>query len=309
LILTPEFTLPFSWKNWYEQDMNDKKKYDLAYSSCPNDTFIFKGIARGLVNTRGMDFNIVLEDVETLNQKAARGVYDITKLSFAALGNLLDTYALLRTGAALGMGCGPLIISLPDQTLSDKSRQVIAVPGMGTTAYHLFRFYMEDRFPRTQTTIIPMPFERIMPAVMEKRADFGVIIHEGRFVYQNMGLVMQADLGQWWEDKTFLPIPLGCIAVKRTMDPQKALAIQTLIGESIHHGFLHPTAGDSYIREYAQEMAADVIQQHITLYVNEYSKDIGDRGTTAVSTFFEYAAKAGLMKKSSYPLFACPKDD
>lgn len=292
--------------------MKPKKPYDLAYSSCPNDTFIFKGIAKHLIDTRGMDFNIMLEDVETLNQNAAKGAYDITKLSFAALGNLLDKYALLRTGAALGLGCGPLIISLPNRTLSDKGKctpgkQVIAVPGLGTTAYHLFRFYMEDLFPKVETTIIPMPFERVMPAVMEKRADFGVIIHEGRFVYQKMNLEMRADLGQWWEDKTSLPIPLGCIAVKRSMDPARALAIQTLIGESIDHGFLHPTLGDAYIREYAQEMEADVIQQHIGLYVNEFSKDLGEIGTTAVTTFFEYAAKAGLMKKSPHPLFACPK--
>jgi len=304
--------------------MKTEKTYDLAYSSCPNDTFIFKGIAKKLIHTRGINFNIVLEDVETLNQNAARGAYDITKLSFAALGNLLDKYALLRTGAALGMGCGPLVISLANRTLDDKGvnrrqdnkggcpggiqeKQRIAIPGLGTTAYHLFNFYIKDKFPNIETTIIPMPFERIMPAVMEGKADFGVIIHEGRFVFQNMGLEMKADLGQWWEDKTSLPIPLGCIAVKRDMDPAQALEIQTLIRESIDHGFLHPTMGDEYIRCHAQEMEEDVIQQHIELYVNEFSKDIGEKGTTAVTTFFEYAARAGLMKKTSYPLFACPR--
>jgi len=276
--------------------MNKKKTYDLAYSSCPNDTFIFKGIAKKLIDTRGLAFNIVLEDVETLNQNAAKGAYDITKLSFAALG----------------IGCGPLVISLPDRTLddkgkNDKNKQVIAVPGLGTTAYHLFRFYMNDLFPEIETIIIPMPFEKIMPAVIEKKTDFGVIIHEGRFVYQNMNLEMKADLGQWWEDKTSLPIPLGCIAVKRDMDPATALEIQTLIRKSIDHGFLHPTMGDDYIRGHAQEMEMDVIQQHIGLYVNEFSKDIGDKGTCAVTTFFEYAARAGLIQPSPYPLFAGPK--
>jgi 1,4-dihydroxy-6-naphthoate synthase len=285
--------------------MKIKKTYDLAYSSCPNDTFIFKGIAKHLIDTRGLAFNIVLEDVETLNQNAARGTYDITKLSFAALGNLLDKYALLRTGAALGMGCGPLIISLPNRHLDDKTTKVIAVPGLGTTAYHLFRFYMDDLFPNTRTTIIPMPFERVMPAVMNGSADFGVIIHEGRFVYQNMNLEMKADLGQWWEDKTSLPIPLGCIAVKRSMAPDLALEIQTLIRESIDHAFLHPTLGEAYILEHAQEMEKKVIQQHIGLYVNEFSKDIGETGTTAATTFFEYATRAGLMPASSHPLFAC----
>lgn len=287
--------------------MKIKKTYDLAYSSCPNDTFIFKGVAKHLIDTRGLAFNIVLEDVETLNQNAARGTYDITKLSFAALGNLLDKYALLRTGAALGMGCGPLIISLPDRHLEDRSAQAIAVPGLGTTAYHLFRFYMADLFPNTKTTIIPMPFERVMPAVANGSADFGVIIHEGRFVYQKMNLEKRADLGQWWEDKTALPIPLGCIAVRRSMDPEQAREIQTLIRESIDHAFLHPTLGEAYIREHAQEMEEQVIQQHIGLYVNEFSKDIGETGTTAVTTFFEYAARSGLMPSSSHPLFACPQ--
>lgn len=287
--------------------MKIKRTYDLAYSSCPNDTFIFKGVARHLIDTRGLAFNIVLEDVETLNQNAARETYDITKLSFAALGNLLDKYALLRTGAALGMGCGPLIISLPNRHLNDKRTQVIAVPGLGTTAFHLFQFYMKDLFPTTKTTLIPMPFERIMPAVVNGSADFGVIIHEGRFVYQNMNLEKRADLGQWWEDKTALPIPLGCIAVKRSMAPDLALEIQTLIRESIDHAFLYPTLGESYILEHAQEMEKRVIQQHIGLYVNEFSKDIGETGITAVTTFFEYAARAGLMPVPSHPLFACPK--
>jgi 1,4-dihydroxy-6-naphthoate synthase len=143
--------------------------------------------------------------------------------------------------------------------------------------------------------------------VIKERADFGVIIHEGRFVYQNMNREMRADLGQWWEDKTSLPIPLGCIAVKRTMDPDQALAIQTLIGASIDHGFLHPTLGEEYIRKYAQEMEEKVIQQHIGLYVNDFSRDLGDKGTLAVTTFFEYAARTGLIQRPSYPLFACPK--
>jgi len=181
------------------------------------------------------------------------------------------------------------------------------VPGLGTTAYHLFKFYMDDLFPGVETVVIPMPFEKIMPAVVEKKADFGVIIHEGRFVYQDMNLEMKADLGQWWEKKTSLPIPLGCIAVRRSMDPGDALEIQTLIRESIDHGFLHPVAGYDYIRGHAQEMEENVIQQHINLYVNDFSRNLGDKGACAVATFFEYAAGAGLMQPASHALFACPK--
>jgi len=223
--------------------MKPNQTYKLAFSSCPNDTFIFKAIARQLIDLHGYCFDIVLEDVETLNQKAAKGTYDITKLSFAAFGSLVQTYALLRTGSALGLGCGPLIISLPGRSLDDKTKPVIAVPGMGTTAYHLFRLYVDDKYIDMDASIIPMPFEKIMPAVIERKADFGVIIHEGRFVYPDMGLELKADLGLWWEDKTFLPIPLGCIAIKRDIDSAIACDIQKLIGKSIDHAFLNLCPG------------------------------------------------------------------
>lgn len=285
--------------------MEKNRTYHLAFSSCPNDTFIFKAIARRLIDLHGYCFDIVLEDVETLNQKAAKGTYDITKLSFAALGSLGDQYALLRTGAALGMGCGPLIISLPRRSLTDKKKPVIAVPGMGTTAYHLFQFYVDDLCDRFSATIQPMPFEQIMPAVRGKKADFGVIIHEGRFVYQRMGLELIADLGLWWEEKTALPIPLGCIAIKRDIDPAVACDIQRLIRQSIDHAFLYPGMADDYIKNHAQEMDNDVIQQHIGLYVNDFSRNIGTLGEKAITTFFKKAWDSGLIEKSRLSLFAC----
>lgn len=281
-------------------------QYSLAYSSCPNDTFIFKGIAKELIDTRGMNFTIALEDVETLNQNADHERYQITKLSFAALGSLLDRYALLRTGAALGKGCGPLVISLPGRKIKDLQKPVVAVPGMGTTAYHLFCFYMADAFPGVEFETIPMPFEQIMPAVIEKKADVGVIIHEGRFIYQDQGFEMIADLGQWWEESTGLPIPLGCIAVHRDIPAGTACKIQTLVRESIDHGFANPKLARDYIKTHAQEMADHVIDQHINLYVNEFSKDIGDLGTRAVLAFFEHGAKAGLIPPvNPDTLFAC----
>ncbi|WP_299981407.1 1,4-dihydroxy-6-naphthoate synthase [Desulfobacula sp.] len=285
--------------------MKPNQTYSLAYSSCPNDTFIFKAIARQLIDLHGYAFDIVLEDVETLNQNAAKGAYDITKLSFAAFGSLSDKYALLRTGSALGMGCGPLIICLPGRSIDDKSKPIIAVPGLGTTAYHLFRFYMDDLFSGMDTDIIPMPFEKVMPAVIEKRADFGVIIHEGRFIYQTMGLELKTDLGQWWEDKTSLPIPLGCIAIKRDIDPAVACDIQQLIRQSLDHAFSNPDMAYDYIQNYAQELDENVIQQHIRLYVNDFSKDIGDKGETAITTFFRKSWASGLIEKSENSLFAC----
>lgn len=285
--------------------MKPNQTYRLAYSNCPNDTFIFKAIARQLIDLHGHVFDIVLEDVETLNQNAVKGAYDITKLSFAAFGNLSDKYALLRTGSALGVGCGPLIISLSGRSIDDTRKPVIAVPGLGTTAYHLFRFYIDDLFAGMDTDILPMPFEKIMPAVIEKQADFGVIIHEGRFIYQTMGLELKADLGQWWEDKTSLPIPLGCIAIKRNIDPGIACDIQQLIRQSIDHAFSHPDMAYDYIQDHAQELDETVIQQHIGLYVNDFSKNIGNKGEAAITTFFKKARASGLIKLSKNSLFAC----
>ncbi len=285
--------------------MNSKQTYTLAYSSCPNDTFIFKALAEQLIDLKNYTFDIILEDVETLNQHASQEKYDITKLSFAAFGNRMDSYALLRAGSALGMGCGPLIISDPGRSIDDKKTPTVAIPGLGTTAYHLFKFYMEDLFPGQAVKISPMPFEKIMPAVAENKADFGVIIHEGRFVYQTMGFEMKADLGQWWEDRTSLPIPLGCIAIKRDISPGVACEIQNLIKQSIDHAFINPDTAFDYIKQHAQEMDDEVIQQHIQLYVNDFSKDIGKKGETAITTFFEKARASHLMKKNNNPLFAC----
>ena len=287
--------------------MNSDHRFRLAYSSCPNDTFMFKAIARHLIDLNGVSFDIHIDDVEALNQAALQVTHDITKLSFAALGSLMDRYALLRSGAALGNGCGPLVVSRPGRSLTDTpGRQpTVAIPGMGTTAYHLFRFFMADRFPEVDFTVQPMSFEKIMPAVTDQRADFGLIIHEGRFVYPAMGLVQIVDLGQWWEDKTELPIPLGCIAVRRDMDPETACHIQTLIRHSIGHAFARPDQGADYIRQHAQEMDEAVIRQHIDLYVNDFSKDLGNNGEQAVTAFLAYARKTGMIPDTDLPLFAC----
>lgn len=285
--------------------MKTKSSISLAYSSCPNDTFIFKAMARQLIDLSGYCFHISVEDVETLNQKAAKCIYDITKLSFAALGSLLDRYALLRTGAALGKGCGPLLISLPGRSFSDKKKWVVAVPGLGTTACHLLRFYMDDILPGQPYSLVPMPFETVMPSVLEGRADLGVIIHEGRFVYASLGLEMKADLGEWWEKKTSLPIPLGCIAIRRDMDPGIARDVEILIGQSIDHAYSNPGLAYDYIREHAQELEESVIEQHIRLYVNEFSRQIGTAGEEAVISFFEKGRAAGFIPRSPFSLFAC----
>ncbi len=276
--------------------------YSLAYSSCPNDTFIFKALAKSFIDKGDLHFDIHLDDVESLNQDAAIGKFDITKLSVAALGSVLDEYALLGTGAALGNGCGPLLISSPERD-KDEPCKTIAVPGLNTTAYYLFSFYQKERFPGETIQILPMPFDQIMPAIQNGTADTGVIIHEGRFVYEDMGFQKIADLGQWWEDKTSLPIPLGCIAMRRSLGAKAIQDMESLIRESICHAFAHPDLGREYICEHAQELEDSVIDQHISLYVNEYSIDLGTKGEQAIQTFFSHAAEANLMNPGPWNLF------
>ncbi len=286
--------------------MNKPKQLSLAYSSCPNDTFIFHGLAHGEISLGDLNFDITLADVETLNQKAQQACFDITKLSFAAFGNLRESYGLLRTGAALGKGCGPLIVAAPGRQFSDNSTPVIAVPGLGTTACLLLRFFLEEQYPDINPTLVPMPFDRVMPAITASKTDFGVIIHEGRFVFESLGLDCLADLGEWWEKSTSLPIPLGCIAVKRSIDSAVAQQIEQLIGKSIDYAWANPEKSTGYIKEHAQEMADPVINEHIRLYVNNFSRDIGPDGESAITTFFNRAEAAGLIPCSHSEIFASP---
>jgi len=292
--------------------MSDIQKLSIAYSPCPNDTFIFNGLANGYIDTQDLEFDVTLADVETLNHHASQGLYDITKLSFAAMGSAMSRYRLLRVGSALGRGCGPLIVGRSaeslDKQLNDRRTPVIAVPGLGTTAYHLLMLYLKDIENSFKNPvipeIIPMPFEKIMPHVLEGKSDFGVIIHEGRFVFQNLGLGLICDLGQWWEEKTLLPIPLGCIAVKKEMDKDIVIKIEHLIKKSIRYAWENPDAGYEYIKKNAQELDDSVIDQHIALYVNEYTEELGPGGEEAVKVFFDQVEKAGLFPKRTEPLFA-----
>lgn len=263
----------------------------LAYSTCPNDTFIFHALTHGLVDSGGLSFDVILKDVEALNTDAKNGLFDISKLSFAAIGHLSGTYRLLNAGAALGRGCGPLVISRPGFDLSGLKNARIAVPGMWTTASLLLSLFLEK-----QPGVTPMTFDKIMPAVQRGEFDFGVIIHEGRFTYAGYGLECLIDLGQWWEDKTGLPIPLGGIAVRRDMAPDIAGAVEEGIRKSVQFAFEHPEKSKPYIKRHAQELADAVISQHINLYVNDFSIDLGDTGHKAVDTLFSLAEKSGIMK-------------
>jgi 1,4-dihydroxy-6-naphthoate synthase len=270
-----------------------------AYSPCPNDTFGFHALARGIVRAEGFAVRPTLADVETLNQEARNGRYEMTKLSFAALGHLLDRYVLLRSGAALGRGCGPLIVARPGLDPARLGEIPVAIPGDRTTAALLLGLYRGGP-GRT----IAMPFDRIMPAVAEGRFEAGVVIHEGRFTFGAYGLSQLVDLGRWWEAETGLPIPLGGIAVRRDLGPETAAVLEKAVRESVAHAFAHPEASADYVRAHAQEMEPDVIRRHIDLYVNDFSLDLGADGEAAVAGLFDRARAAGLLPSFSPLEFA-----
>ena len=282
-----------------------KQNLTLGYSTCPNDTFIFYALAHNLIERRDLQFKIELADVETLNQQARAGVFDVSKLSFAAIGHLLDTYGVLRSGSALGRGCGPLIVARAGFNLNRiDSNQInskkIAVPGMWTTACMLLGLYLSKK-----PDVVSMPFDLIMPAVESGDLDFGVIIHEGRFTYKNYGLICLLDLGKWWEEKTSLPIPLGGIAIRRDIAPETAQRVETAIRESTLYGFTYRTETESYIKKYAREMSSAVIRRHIDLYVNDFTIEIGEQGKEAVEALFEMARNRGMLPESKMPVFVC----
>lgn len=269
------------------------KQLSLGYSPCPNDTFIFGALANHLIDTGDMEFDIRLEDVETLNRLCADKRLHVTKISMAALAHYLDNYGLLPSGGALGSGCGPLIVARPGQNLDRISKAEIAVPGTLTTAHFLLSIFLGN-CPR----VLTMPFDQVMPALKAGNCNYGVIIHEGRFTYQNYGLVCLADLGEWWEEKTALPIPLGGIAVRRDLGVDIAQKVNELIRESLSYARRHPSAIYRYVRSYAQEMEEKVIAEHIRLYVNDFSFELGKQGEKAIQVLFQMGVEAGLLPPS-----------
>jgi 1,4-dihydroxy-6-naphthoate synthase len=275
------------------------KTLTIGYSPCPNDTFIFYALVHGKVRVPGVEFRERLEDVETLNRLALEGGLDLTKISYHALGHLRERYALLRSGGALGRGCGPLIVARPGVSLTDLKKGVIAVPGRLTTAYLLLRL-----FDPSITNIAVMTFDRIMDAVSAGKAAAGLIIHESRFTYPRYKLEKLLDLGEWWEKHSGLPIPLGGILGKRTLGNDTLLKVETGIRESLHYANAHPDEVLDYCRQYSQEMEDQVMKSHIDLYVNDFSLDLGQEGLAAVRRLFDEAEARGVFPHSDKPLLA-----
>ena len=271
----------------------------IGYSPCPNDTFIFYALIRGKVRVPGLAFRERLDDVETLNQLALDGALDITKISYHALGLLRERYALLRSGGALGRGCGPLIVARPGVSLGNLKKSVTAIPGRLTTAYLLLRL-----FDREVEQIAVMPFDRIMDAVSTGSAIAGLIIHESRFTYPLYGLEKLLDLGEWWEQHAGLPLPLGGILGKRTLGRNTLLAVEEGIRRSLQYAQTHVEEVMDYCKQHSQEMDRAVMQSHIDLYVNDFSLDLGEEGLKAVQRLFSEAESRGVFPHSALPLLA-----
>lgn len=271
----------------------------LGFSPCPNDTFIFHALVHGLVACPGFGFHERLEDVETLNRLALDGTLDVSKVSSHLLGFIRDDYCLLRSGGALGRGCGPLVVAAKYAAMGDLRGKRIAVPGRYTTAHLLLRL-----FDPALDSIIFLPFDQIIGAVQRGEADAGVIIHESRFTYADHGLVQLLDLGEWWEEETGHPIPLGGIVARRSLGSAAIAAIDRALRESVAHAIAHPGVADGYIRAHSQEMSAAVCAAHIGLYVNDFSLELGATGEAAVTTLLARAEAAGLVPRSGRDLFS-----
>lgn len=272
----------------------------IAFSPCPNDTFMFYAMIHGKVDTAGFSFEPVYADVEQLNHWAFEGKYPVTKLSFHAMAYALKDYALLRSGSALGFGVGPLLISKqPIDNLAEAIKTMrIAIPGKYTTA----NFLLDVAFPKVGEKVA-MLFSDVEEAVLSGKVDAGVIIHENRFTYAEKGLHKLIDLGEYWERKTSMAIPLGGIVAKRGLGTENILQIERILQNSIKFAFENPEATMDYVSSHAQEMDTAVMKQHIALYVNEYSVALGDMGEKAVETLFRIGREQGSIPALSDAIF------
>lgn len=270
----------------------------IGFSPCPNDTFIFYPLIHGKIADSTFRFAERLEDVETLNLLAREGTLDVCKVSYHAFAYLREQYVLLRSGGAMGKGCGPLVVSKNLAGSEDIRGKTIAVPGRLTTACLLLRL-----FDQTLTNLVVLPFNEIMPAVENGIVDAGVIIHESRFTYPSHGLRKVLDLGAWWENETGLPLPLGGIAARRSLGSSCLTALSRLVRSSVEYALANPAESLDYVRRHAQEMSEEVCSSHIALYVNGYSLDPGSDGARAAETLFSRGAGCGVLPLSNKSLF------
>ncbi|MHB8766582.1 MAG: 1,4-dihydroxy-6-naphthoate synthase [Deferrisomatales bacterium] len=273
-------------------------RLEVGYSPCPNDTFLFYAAVHGRVYTEGYRFDPVLADVETLNRWALEGRLAMTKASYAVVGRVRPRYWCLRSGGALGRGCGPLVVTRRAAPFAEVCRGRLAVPGLHTTASLLLELRAGG-----PVDLLPMVFHEIMPAVARGEVDAGVIIHEGRFTYASHGLVAVEDLGAWWEADTGLPLPLGGILLRRDLPGVDPVAVQRVLRRSVEYALGRPEEPLEYARRHAQELDEAVLRQHIGLYVNELSADLGAEGVRAVETLLARGAAVGIFPARGGALF------
>jgi 1,4-dihydroxy-6-naphthoate synthase len=280
-------------------------KLTLGFSPCPNDTFIFDALIHGKIDTEGLTFDVCFDDVETLNQKAMHGELDITKLSFHAFAHVVEKYALLNAGSALGFGVGPLLICKKEKAdeinsiLQTPNAQLkVGIPGKFTTA----NFLLGIAYPQLRDKK-EMIFSEIEDALINEEIDLGLIIHENRFTYQDKGLHQIIDLGSYWEELTGCAIPLGGIVVNRNLDLEIQQKVNRLVKKSVEFAFANPKSGIDFIRKHAQEMDEAVMYKHIELYVNKYSIDLGEEGKKAINTLFEKATRNKLIPEFAKNLY------
>jgi len=269
------------------------RQLSLGFSPCPNDTFIFHALVKGIVSAAGLSFHERLLDVENLNRLALAAGLDVTKVSFHLYGHIRGEYSLLSAGAALGRGCGPLLVGRRRDSPAALHGLPIALPGQYTTAALLLRLFAPEL-----DNLVYMPFDRIMPAVAAGEAAAGVIIHESRFTFGDYGLVKLVDLGEWWEGDTGCPLPLGGIVARTSLGESVITAVDAALRSSIDYAFANPEAARDYIRAHAQEMSDEVCAAHINLYVNDFSRNLGDDGMRAVSLLLSRGEAAGLLPRS-----------
>ncbi len=274
------------------------KTLRLGFSPCPNDTFIFGALATGKLDVPNWTLKVTLEDVETLNNLAREGILELTKISIHAFGLVAEQYGLLSSGAALGRGCGPLVVAPAPKNMDSLRGEAIAIPGELTTANLLLQLY-GDGFSR----VFPMDYDTIMPCLQRGEFAAGIIIHEGRFTYHNYGLHQVLDLGVWWEETHNLPLPLGGILIRRDLGRNLAQIIEDATRRSLLFARQHPEEVWPYVKVHAQEMDDSVIRQHIDLYVNDYSLELGEEGTLAIGKLLELAHEHGLVPPLPANLF------
>lgn len=273
-------------------------KLTLGYSSCPNDCFIFDALVHHKIDTEGLEFEVVMEDVEALNKRAFNASLDITKLSYHAYAYCSDNYVLLDSGSALGNSCGPLLISKKDIKPEEVNSLKIGIPGKYTTA----NFLLSLAFPAAPNKV-EMVFSEIEDAVLNGKVDAGLIIHENRFTYEQKGLKKIKDLGEYWEESTGYPIPLGGIVIRRNLSNELKERVNQVLQKSVEYALLHPTASLEYVRKHAQEMNPEVMMKHINLYVNHYSIRLGKEGRQAVEALFKKALELKVIPEINNSLF------